>query len=503
MDFKFKEQGGVARIEYDGQPIIQMDQNYFPFKGALCIHDQVMLPGERSEVAYVCGTFATHGYNHAVTEVKYETEKLDDGITVRIIPTNTKSGREVFEIVNEILTFTVRLIDDRFVWTQHLKINFKQDLVLEETGNHSTIRVYRFPKQDGSLGRFLQFADPMPRNASGPAVPMTRDWIGVIEPTVGPDTFRAHWKRDYDRIIFQDPDHSYSWTELNRAKTHAMVNDNQRARPCDSKGTLYLVKDNNDALEYSCDVSSHYHHICEWGMDYHCWLDAGDYAKDGVIAKGTVIEAATTVKLVGSDVIEPVLKSAKYIDLTEREKFHFNLPAYEEPENTFTKSVLESHCDAQHWQPTSEGCSWQKDGGYKPDTGCLVIHNNFSQTGSWIVPLLGPSHWCNPFDPGAQYRMSAWVKLEDMETMFGGPSIGIEFTNYHGLGTARKTEKINGGQASLDPFECPQWTPNREWTYLEFITCSCPSYVLRSTMTVKLEGYGKAYFSNIRWELIK
>ncbi|MHC4872060.1 MAG: hypothetical protein ACYTFY_09460 [Planctomycetota bacterium] len=499
MSFDFKENGSVAKICYQGNPIIRMMENYSPFGGTFSVQNQKMVQDGHPEVAFM-PLFATLGYHHAVTEVSYEVDKSDTGISVRVIPENTKSGKDVFELVREVCTLSVELEGDRFVWRQHLTVTFLKDIELDKCDAKSKVRVYSFPMVDGSVGRFLQFADPMPVNASGPAVPMARDWIDFPEPTVGADTFRSHWKRDYVKIIYQNTDNSFSWTELNRQKTHAMQKDNQCARECHPKGKMYLVKADGEALEYSFNSPSHYHHICEWGMDFHCWLDVEEFTEDGIISAGTAVKAETVVKMVDADITEKVLKNAKHIELTEKEKMHYDLPAYEEPENSFAISALE-RADAIAWKPTSEGCSWSKTGGYKKGYGCLAIENSFSDIGSWELPLFGPSHWANPFVPGARYRLSAWVRCSELEGPFGGPGIGIIFNNYLGPASSKKREEISGGWS--EPLKgCKKgFSRELDWAYLEVITIPCPSYVLSSKITLKLEGMGKAYFSNVGWEI--
>jgi len=174
----------------------------------------------------------------------------------------------------------------------------------------------------------------------------------------------------------------HAWSELNKTKWHNLTLDNRRARACHPRGPLYLLKPDGSALEYRVDAPSHYHHVCEWGMDYHFWMDVRPFLRDGVLPAGTHIEASTTARLVGPDVTGPLLKSARYLDLTEQERFYADLPAYEEPENTFAVSALD-RLDAQTWTPTSEGCAWHRDGGYGPGSGCLSVRNHYSKTGSW------------------------------------------------------------------------------------------------------------------------
>jgi len=500
MSFSFVEDGAVATIRHNDEAILTFEKGYMRFGGQYSVHDQWFEPGGGPEVAFF-PIFAVHGYGNAATDVRYECSSDGDELTLSVIATDTKSGKEVFELVEEVCTINVRLEGGRFVWTQTMRVKFLQDVEAGKLSNKTRIRLYRFPDPDGRAGMYFQFHDPMPVGASGPAVPMTRDWNYIPEPSVGPRTFRHDWKRRYVAIIYTNPDGSYSWSELNKRKFHYLTETNQRARRCHPKGVLYLVRDDGAALAYECDAPSHYHHVCEWGMDFHCWLDAKPFLDGGFFRAGTVIEAATTARLIDAPAVREIMDQAAHIDLTEQERFFADVPAYEEPENTFTVSALDRP-DAQYWTPTSEGCSWQKTGGYRQGTGCLVIRNHFSPVGEWRQEFFGPSHFANPFIPGARYRLSAWVRLENLHpVMFPEAVVGVEFHHFHGPAKVSKREVVPGGwSAPLWDFTKPI-TENIDWTYIELITEPCPSYTLYSHLIVRFRGRGTAYFSNVRWEL--
>ena len=501
MPFSFVEDGAVATIRYDNDAILTFQEGYMRFGGQYSVQNQWFEPGGDAKVAFF-PVFAVHGYNNAVTNVRYECETDGHELTLRIIPTETLAGGGVFELVRDICTINVRLDDGRFVWTQTMSVTFLKDVDASTLTNKTPVRLYRFPGPDGESGMYLQFHDPMPVGASGPAVPMTRDWRYIPEPTVGDDvTFRHDWRRQCVSIIFPNDDGSYSWTELNKRKFHHLVETNLRARTCHPRGTLYLVLDDGRALAYECDAPSHYHHVCEWGMDFHFWMDAKPFLKDGFFRAGTTIEASTTARLAGADLVQGILDQASYIDLTEEERFFADVPAYEEPENTFTVSALD-RLDAQYWTPTSEGCSWRKTGGYRKGTGCLVIRNHVSPVGEWRQEFFGPSHFANPFIPGARYRLSAWVRLEDLRpVIFPEAAVGVEFHHYHGPAKVSKREMVPGGwSAPVWDFTKPVME-NIGWTYIELITEPCPSYTLWSHLIVRFRGRGTAHFSNIRWEL--
>ncbi len=501
MSFSFQEQGGHAAIVYDGQEILALDKMITYHGGPWWVQYQVMVAGGEPEVAYL-PIFAFYGYHHAIADVAYEATTGEDSLTLKITPTRTLQGTEVFEQVRETCTFTVRPEGGRFVWDQCLEIEILQDLDTAAFHQQAALRVYRFPHQDGRPGIFYQFCDPQPVWGSGPAVPMTHDWQWQFEPSVGPGAFRQHWRRRWVNLIFQNPDGSYSWSELNKTKWAHLTMDNRRARPCHPQGYLYLLKENGEALEYKCDATSHYHHVCEWGMDFHFWCDLAPFLKGTVLPAGTRLTAATTVRLVGSEVTAPILAEASKMDLTEREFAQANLPAYEEPENTFAVSALE-RLDAQCWTPTSEGCRWEKTGAHHGEGGCLVIHNEYSNVGSWEQSALGPQQWGNPFLAGARYRLSAWVRVEngDFDTQ-GGPDVGVEFMQSNGPAYVSSKEWVDCGWSdSLIRLDEPR-PDMSSWHYVELITPPCPGFAIYGKLKLRLIGRGTAYFSNVRWEMV-
>ncbi len=263
-----------------------------------------------------------------------------------------------------------------------------------------------------------------------------------------------------------------------------------------------MVQENGDALEYRCEAPSHFHHVCEWGMDFHFWCDLEPFMEQGILKAGSAIVCATTVRLVGKDVTAPVLAAARRLELTPRERQIADRPAYEEPENSFTASVLD-RMDAQPWTGTSEGCSWQRTGGYKPGSGCLVIHNDVSVSAEWRQESLGPSQWGNPFVPGARYRFSAWIRLEDWEPEPGWPGaqLGVEFYNYNGPASTSPAAVVDGGWSPGQVTVFKPLPTRLDWTYVELVTPPCPGYVLRAVLKLRLIGRGTGYFANVRWEL--
>lgn len=497
--FTFVEQGSHAAICHDGREIIQFDKNITFFRGAWWALHQCMTPGGGPEVAIV-PVFASYSGESAVADVRYEVEERADAFAVTIIPTRTYAGTAVFQQVQERCTFSVQLADGRYEWEQKLEIAFQSDVDVTS----SWIGFYRFPHQDGRPGLFLQYADPQPVNASGPAVPMTRDWLFQPEPYVGPDSYRLNWRRRYVAVIFQDPDGSFAWSDLNKTKWGHLSQDNRRARPCHPQGLQYLLQEDGSALEYRCDAPSHYHHVCEWGMDFHYWMDVAPFLRGTIIPAGTTFTCTTAVRLVGAEVTAPVLQQAREITLTPREFAFADKPAYEEPENTFAVSALE-RLDAQVWYPQNEGCRWERSGGYREGTGCLVIHNDYGNIGSWEQASLGPSQWGNPFLAGARYRLSAWVKVENFETDANqpGPQVGVTLCQYNGPAASTPPQLIDCGW-SASPFNME--TPivdHLDWTYIELTIPHCPSYVLNGVLKLRFIGRGTAYFSGVKWEMVE
>ncbi|MFW6039068.1 MAG: hypothetical protein ACOC9P_01160, partial [bacterium] len=256
-----------------------------------------------------------------------------------------------------------------------------------------------------------------------------------------------------------------------------LLQDNRRARPCAARGVTYIVADDGSALAYRCAAPSHYHHVCEWGMDFHFWCDLEPFASNGVIPAGTQICCTTEVRRVERDTVAPILANARQLELTEEERRRADAPAYEEPTSRFTTSILERD-DAVPWQPGGEGCTWDRNGGRERGTDCLVIRNDVCHQSAWMQPCVGPSFWGNPLVAGARYVLSAWVKLDTFEpdpTQTPGPQLGTQFVQYeHGPGANQPPRLVEAGWS--DPIVTPfQPLPHEtDWQHVRLITCPCP-----------------------------
>jgi len=499
--FSFCEKGSHAAILYGGQEIIRLEKNSHFFGCAYGAWDQVMAPGGRPEVASV-PMFSDCGAEGHVTDVAYTAEKEGNGLRLTIIPTAAKKGKRSLLRMAQQVVLSVHLENDRFVWNQRYSVEARDDVRIAPDAGNEIFGFYRMPRPDGLPGIYVQFADPQPVNASGPAVPMTHDWQMHYEPYVGPETFRKTWKRDYVRVIFQNPDGTFHTSELNKTKWHNLTLDNRRARLCHPQGLLYVVKDTGEALEIRCDAPSHYHHVCEWGMDFHFWCDVEPFLQNGVLKAGTVISGTTVTRLVSAEVVDSVLRRAAPIELTERERFIADLPAYEEPENTFAVSALE-RLDAQPWQPMSEGCAWDRHDGRTPGRGCLIIVNDRACDGSWRQDMLGPSQWGNPFVPGGRYGFSAWVRMDAIrqEPNWPVPMIGVEAFQYDGPASSSPPRKVEMGWKQLGLAPQHLRAGRMDWTHVELVTPPFPSYVLRASLILRLVGRGAVRFADVRWEL--
>lgn len=499
--FQFVEQGSHAAIVHAGQEILRFDKNVSFFYLAYQIKDQVMVPGGKPEVAFVV---ALTGYPAgSILDVRYEVETDADSLRVRIIPTKLKGSTTGLTRWREEDVIGVRLENGCFVWQQDAFLTFYDDVDLDAPG--TAMRIYRFHHVDGRPARLFQYNDPAPAGGSGPAVPMLRDWLDYHEPYTGPDGFRQHWKREYVSIIFQDPDGGFSTADLNKTRWLNLTLDNRRSRPCAAKGALYLVKESGQALEYRIDAPSHYHHVCEWGMDYHMMCDLDPFARGSVVPAGTTIACSTVCRLVDPSTVAPILEKARPIELTPEEFAIANRAAYEEPENSFNVSALD-RLDAQPWLPTSEGCSWERDAGRLPGTGSLVVKNSYCDCGSWQYSALGSQQWGNPIIAGARYRLSAWVRVDHFlpdpsQTL--GPQVGIELTQENGPAAgSTRTQMDYGWSPSLINYSGPLPT-KIEWTKIELITPPVPNYVLRGILKLRLHGRGTAYFTGVRWEPVE
>jgi hypothetical protein len=492
--FSFRESGSDAALYYGDDPILSFTKESVFFGGRYRIHSQKAVPGGECEI----NAPTLFGlYSHGVAkDMTYAVEQGDDSITLRITPV---ASQELLQQVSEETIIEVRLENGLFVWKKSLITRFLDEFT---PSHESPFNLCFFPEPSGEEGIYLEFDDPQPAGASGPAVPMSRDWRDVPEPSVGQDSFTAVWRRCYTEVIFQNEDGSYHWSDLNKAKWAHLIQDNRRARPCHPQGELYLVKDDGSALCYRVDAPTHYHHICEWGMDFHFWLDLKPFMRGGVIPAGTEIVASTEMRLVDAAHVAAIKEGAHLIELTARERARADQPLYEEPENSFQRSALDYLDSAQVWQPSSEGCAWERESGYE-GSGALVVRNSNAKYGEWFQDALGPSQWGNPFVPGGRYRFSAWVKEEDIEWDSNDPGaqIGVEFTQFNGPAVASTATLVEGGWSPGWGAHLP-WITEMEWQKISIVV-QAPSNSLRAKLRLRFIGRGAVYFSRVRWEEVE
>lgn len=496
--FSFFEKNAQAAITYEGEEILVFHANHASLGGEFLIQNQLMKPGGRVENA-ILPVLCTY----KLAEAYYQLHECGESLSLRITPKRLMALALDGLPWEEELILKVSLTDKKtFCWTHRAILSFNQPVSLKNLPKG--LHLYRFPHQNDSPGFFFQYSDPVPAGGSGPAVPMTRNWWDIPEPLNGPDAFTKVWQREYIAIILQNEDGSYVTSDLNKRKWHHLTRDNRRARPCAANGPFYLIKRNGEAVRYTVSAPSHYHHVCEWGMDFHSWCDLAPFAQDGVIPAGARIECETISELASSGEVAAILSQAKPLELTPEEFRIANLPAYEEPVNRFVSSALDDP-DAHVWIPSSEGCRWETAGGKTSGHGILVIENRRTLTASWDQPLLGPSHWANPFIAGARYRFSVWVRVEPGwidPSMTPGPQLGVTFHQFNGPASLATMTQISGGW-SIPLCRNDRMTLPSEWTYIELITEPCPAYALSAQLTLRFTGYGRAFFSDVCWTIVE
>jgi hypothetical protein len=107
--------------------------------------------------------------------------------------------------------------------------------------------------------------------------------------------------------------------------------------------------------------------------------------------------------------------------------------------------------------------------------------------------------------PGAKYRLSAWVKVEELEWNgnHGGPQVGVTFTQYNGPASVSPAVPVTGGWSpALFTLRHFGYTKSVDWTQVEVVV-TAPSYALSACLHLKFQGRGKASFSNVRWERVE
>lgn len=442
--------------------------------------------------------------NRTPQRVRIVDEKTPRGLRVRIEPTPTGpvDVEDVFEFIPD---------PDSGGWMidHRCRLTFRQSVRAMGTG----LMLMNNPKGEPTL--YWEFDDPLPTNAVGPSVPMKEDWIGQYEPSVGPDTFRKHWRAGLDRYVFQDPSGKVRSIRFHRGLTSALLQYNRRAVQHKSGGFMALAcTDGKGVLYEYLDKQPVCGHICEWGNDVHLWRPVPGDPERLMLRKGHVLEAHYRMREISQARMKQILAKASPIVPTREEWSRVETPVYEEPVNHFRTAWRDDPTGSAYpWIP-GFGATWdRKVGRTKPGSlklasqRALYNDHNGIRAAAWNSSPVGPSTWMNPLVPNARYRLSGYVLVREDKRRFNpaGVSLSITFHKYAGPGTfspeIKPAEVFGGGVTEGGNAYARKWKPGK-WYKIEAVSGPITGNVLSVTLGCHLWGDGEAWFDEIAFQKI-
>jgi hypothetical protein len=236
---------------------------------------------------------------------------------------------------------------------QHCKI------VLRRSVRWKDIGVIVFPDENGRPSLWWEIDDPNFDGNYGPSVPMQNDWLGVYEPTCGPDTFRKAWRRKVESFFFRELSGRLRTIRFHRGLLFCLTKQNRRALPFQPKGFAGVrYTDGVGTLYEFVDGKPTFGHICEWGFDTHFWRRIAGAPDMAVAPKGYTLEAKYRMRECSPQAMEKLLRRTQPIEPSQREWQAADVPVYEEPVNHFATSWREDRAgDAWPWIPVAGATS--------------------------------------------------------------------------------------------------------------------------------------------------
>jgi hypothetical protein len=321
----------------------------------------------------------------------------------------------------------------------------------------------------------------------GPQVPMTQDWQGVMEPSFDEHCFTTQWQKRYTDAILHTAERGWKKIVLSKTRNSAQQFYNRHLLRCVPRSPFYYLKTDGNYLVIRHDYPQACgHHICEWGMDMHCYALFAKSSPGHLFTAGQNIELGYRIEEISGTEAPTFVSEAPIAVLEPAERILADAPLYEEPCCHFKASTLDNP-DAQAWRLEGSG-SWKRAGGHLPDEGALVIDNEKQAGSHWLFRFYGPSRACNPIPPLSRHKISAWVKAAQLE------AVVLELRLTHFNGPAMYSARV---ETIFKVTSAHRLRSEGEWHYLECVTDPCGTYVVCGVIGFLYHGSGQACLSEL------
>ena len=481
--FTFSENPGKTVVLFDGEPIVTFIQEHLMLR-TFTILDLKLRPGGPVELVSLFGS-SLYGYNLLRCEVECRQESDH---RVRVMLTPTKVDGDLLDLAREKREYLIEYLPEqgRFRYTITSYIDFLRDIRGGE--GLSICPNAQWGSDDYAV---IEFDDPMLSGGVGPQVPMTQDWTGLYEPMLAGDNYTTRWQKRYLSVVLPTAERGLRKITFNRVVNgHQQFFNRVEPRTVPHMPFLYAKEDGRFLLFTPSFDYPASHHICEWGYDMHWRAMLDRPAPDLFFHKGQHVELSFQLEEIERSEAPEGYLEAPPAEIEPEERAKSDCPLYEEPVCLFTRSTLD--CPDQYNWAAGERCAWNRSGGHAPGTGALEVHNGTqAQETAWEFNHFGPSCGCNPIPPASRFRVSAWVKAEEIDKV----TLSLRLDQYNGPAMYSSRASVTSTGAG-----CGSTLQDGDWRRLEFISEPSGTYTLSGGFRFAYSGCGSAAMSELQVE---
>ena len=478
--FTFDQRPGKTDIKFDGDVILTFIDEHVMFRSFVIANLKCRPHGP----VELIGLLPTSFYGSKLLRCDVQCSlPAPNRISILLTPTKVDAGLDAFVKESRHIDITYQPDQARF------RYEFTADHeILQDIRGKEGVHINPMPQWGKDNYAVLEFDDPLLSGGVGPQVPMTQDWTGLPEPILGADNYTTRWTKRYLSVSMQTVERGHQRLVFNRIVNGVQQFYNRHVLKCAPRTPYYYEKTDGRYLRYSPPFENETgHHICEWGYDMHFYALLPKAGKGKLLTRGQKIRIQYELEEVEAAEVPGAFRNAPAARLEPRERVLADLAIYEEPVCRFTASVID-HPDAYGWEGT-KGCIWNRAGGRQQGFGALEVRNGRTPKASeWLFRHFGPSYGGNPIPPASRFRVSAWVRADDIR------KVKLTFTTMQFNGSAMYSRRVpirtTGGARNVQSEE-------NGWRYIEFISKPSGSYSICGEIAFAYAGIGAASMTEL------
>ncbi|MHB9023068.1 MAG: hypothetical protein ACYC7E_02695 [Armatimonadota bacterium] len=482
--FSFEQHPGKTDILFNNECILTIVQAHVWFPG-IRISNAKLRPNGRPEFIELLSS-TCYGAN-ALVRAHIDCD-VQGPYTIRVSLSPIRVNSVLDDLVRETRSMLITYLPEkqRFRYTMTVDLHFLQDIIGQEG-----LSLNFMPQWGDDEKVVLELDDPVLNSGVGPQVPMTQDWVGMPEPILADDAFTTTWRKRYLSVTLHTAERGMKRLIFNRTANSVQQFYNRHVLKTVPRTSYYYERADGVFLKYT--PLFEYpggHHICEWGYDMHLYALLPKAEPGVLLQQGQQVSLSYQFEEVQRDEMPVEYLDAPAAILEPEERKLADRPIYEEPCCEFVKSALD-HPDACAWVFEGDGV-WNPSGGKVPGHGALDIHHGDLERNSiWKFAYFGPTRACNPIPPGSQFKISAWIKADNLAQAqiiftvnhYNGPAMFSACMPFETIGTAQHITRIEDGFALM-----------------EFVTEPVGSFNVTGSIVFRYQGCGSASLTDLRVE---